>query len=73
MQALAECAERVRAAAGAGGRLRVRGGGTKDFLAGTSDAEPLDDGRDVGGGGTAQGGDGGAHDGILDQNRGSSG
>jgi glycolate oxidase FAD binding subunit len=42
MQALAECAERVRAAAGAGGRLRVRGGGTKDFLAGTSDAEPLD-------------------------------
>jgi glycolate oxidase FAD binding subunit len=42
MQALVECAERVRAAAAAGGRLRVRGGGTKDFLAGASDAEPLD-------------------------------
>jgi glycolate oxidase FAD binding subunit len=42
MQALVECAERVRAAAAAGGRLRVSGGGTKAFLAGASDAETLD-------------------------------
>jgi glycolate oxidase FAD binding subunit len=42
MQALAECAERVRAAAAAGARLRIQGAGTKAFLAGASDAEPLD-------------------------------
>jgi glycolate oxidase FAD binding subunit len=42
MQALAECAERVRATASAGGRLCIRGGGTKDFLAGASDAPALD-------------------------------
>jgi glycolate oxidase FAD binding subunit len=41
-EVLAECARRVRAAAAAGGRLHVRGGGTKDFLAGASDAEALD-------------------------------
>jgi len=42
MQALVECAERVRAAASAGERLRIRGGGTKEFLAGASDARVLD-------------------------------
>jgi glycolate oxidase FAD binding subunit len=41
-EVLAECAERVCAAAAAGGRLRVRGGGTKDFLAGASDADTID-------------------------------
>jgi glycolate oxidase FAD binding subunit len=42
MQALAQCAQRVRAASAAGERLRIRGGGTKDFLAGASDAQALD-------------------------------
>jgi glycolate oxidase FAD binding subunit len=41
-EVLADCAERVRATAAAGGRLRVRGGGTKDFLAGACTAPVLD-------------------------------
>ena len=39
---LARFAECVRSAAGAGGRLRLRGGGTKDFYGGPLEGEPLD-------------------------------
>ncbi|HEX4510558.1 MAG TPA: FAD-binding protein, partial [Burkholderiaceae bacterium] len=42
MEALAQAAECIRAAAAAGGRLRVRGAGTKDPLAGPCDAQWLD-------------------------------
>jgi glycolate oxidase FAD binding subunit len=35
-------AERVRQAASSGARLRIRGGGTKAFMSGSSDAAPLD-------------------------------
>jgi glycolate oxidase FAD binding subunit len=42
MHALAEVAERVREAAGTGRRLRLRGAGTKDHLAGRAEADILD-------------------------------
>jgi FAD/FMN-containing dehydrogenase len=42
MHALAQAAERVREAAAAGRRLRLRGDGTKDHLAGDADAGILD-------------------------------
>jgi len=40
--ALVSLVEQVRAAVGARTRLRIRGGGTKDFLAGPGEAPPLD-------------------------------
>src|SRR4051812_46594237 len=40
--ALSDCIERVRAAAGAGARLRLRGGGSKDFLGERFEGEMLD-------------------------------
>ena len=40
--ALARYADQVRAAAGAGGRLCLRGGGTKDFYGGPLEGETLD-------------------------------
>ena len=39
---LARYADRIRAAASAGGRLRLRGGGTKDFYGGPLDGETLE-------------------------------
>jgi glycolate oxidase FAD binding subunit len=40
--ALARFADRIRAAAGSGGRLRLRGGGTKDFYGGPLEGDLLD-------------------------------
>ncbi|GAB3764551.1 glycolate oxidase subunit GlcE [Ramlibacter monticola] len=40
--ALAELADRIRAAAAQGTSLRIRGGGTKDFYGGRLEGEPLD-------------------------------